>query len=216
MNKRQTIFLTIIIAGVATMAILAVSIFRQAQQLSAQWNNDAASAGITVQDAPVLPPAAVAAPADASLADDSLDEARRLFAENCVACHGNSGQGSAIAPPLNTPSLRQADSEFLQNTITFGRPGTAMPAWGQKAGGPLSAEQIGELVALIRTGGWSERAAKRPAAMKVELRRAPAGSLSLRMRIEAIPSREQSRPTVARARGRNISPARVPPPARPV
>ena len=157
MNTRQTFFLTIIIAGVVAMAVLTASIFRQAQQLASRWNGDAPSAGITAQDAPSLPPGAVAAPTGVS-AGDSLDEARRLFAENCVACHGDSGQGSTVAPPLNTPALRQTDSQFLQNTITFGRPGTAMPAWGQKAGGPLSAEQIGELVALIRTGGWSEPA----------------------------------------------------------
>ncbi|HEU0075395.1 MAG TPA: hypothetical protein VFS30_15425 [Dehalococcoidia bacterium] len=42
----------------------------------------------------------------------------------------------------------------IQNTITCGRVGTAMPAWGVDHGGPLSDEQIRQLTLLIMQGRW--------------------------------------------------------------
>jgi plastocyanin len=44
--------------------------------------------------------------------------------------------------------------ELITNTITCGRVGTAMPAWAQEQGGPLSDEQIRQLMVLITTGRW--------------------------------------------------------------
>ncbi len=155
MNKRQAVFLTIIVVGIVAIVISLVSIFKEAQQLASLWSRDTTSFGIVAGSVPTPSPTR---PASIPPADDSFNGARNLFAENCISCHGDNGQGSAIAPPLNTPSLRKTDSDTLQNTITFGRPGTAMPAWGKKAGGPLSAEQIGELVSLIRAGAWGQPA----------------------------------------------------------
>jgi plastocyanin len=43
---------------------------------------------------------------------------------------------------------------LIQNTITCGRVGTAMPAWGVEHGGPLSDEQIRQLTLLIMQGRW--------------------------------------------------------------
>jgi plastocyanin len=42
----------------------------------------------------------------------------------------------------------------IQNSITCGRVGTAMPAWGVEHGGPLSDEQIRQLTLLIMQGRW--------------------------------------------------------------
>jgi plastocyanin len=42
----------------------------------------------------------------------------------------------------------------MTNTITCGRVGTAMPAWSQSHGGPLSDEQIRQLQVLIMVGRW--------------------------------------------------------------
>jgi plastocyanin len=44
--------------------------------------------------------------------------------------------------------------ELITNTITCGRVGTAMPPWAQEQGGPLSEEQIRQLMVLITTGRW--------------------------------------------------------------
>jgi plastocyanin len=44
--------------------------------------------------------------------------------------------------------------ELITNTIVCGRVGTAMPAWAQEQGGPLSEEQIRQLTVLITTARW--------------------------------------------------------------
>lgn len=44
--------------------------------------------------------------------------------------------------------------EHLTNTIACGRVGTSMPPWAQEHGGPLSAEQIRQLVVLITKNRW--------------------------------------------------------------
>jgi len=44
--------------------------------------------------------------------------------------------------------------KLITNTITCGRVGTAMPTWGQSQGGPLSDEQIRQLMTVITTGSW--------------------------------------------------------------
>ena len=43
---------------------------------------------------------------------------------------------------------------LITNTITCGRVGFAMPPWGQSQGGPISDEQIRQLMVLITTGRW--------------------------------------------------------------
>ena len=44
--------------------------------------------------------------------------------------------------------------DLMRNTISCGRVGTAMPAWAQDQGGPLSDEQIQQLIVLITTARW--------------------------------------------------------------
>jgi plastocyanin len=43
---------------------------------------------------------------------------------------------------------------LIENTVTCGRVGTAMPAWSTEHGGPLSDEQIRQLRVLIMEGRW--------------------------------------------------------------
>jgi plastocyanin len=54
---------------------------------------------------------------------------------------------------LDTAALDEK-VDLITNTITCGRVGTAMPAWAQTQGGPLSDEQIRQLMVLITTGSW--------------------------------------------------------------
>jgi len=106
----------------------------------------------------------------------NIERGARLFVANCRGCHGVSGLGAgegAIAPALNNPAfliipedndfgveptsqgVADGIKAFLRNTITCGRTGTFMPPWSQEFGGPLSDEQINQIVVLLTTpGGW--------------------------------------------------------------
>jgi mono/diheme cytochrome c family protein len=83
-----------------------------------------------------------------------LDQAMTLYAENCSVCHGLAGEGIGAMPALNTDALRTMTAADLSRVIAEGRYNTAMPAWSQANGGPLSDFQISELAALIQFGDW--------------------------------------------------------------
>lgn len=71
-----------------------------------------------------------------------------FFSQNCAACHGADREGiTGLGLPL-LPDRLTEDDEFYRDTITNGRSGTVMPAWGDTG---LSAEEIDALVAFIRT-----------------------------------------------------------------
>jgi len=60
----------------------------------------------------------------------SQAEGAILFEKHCTPCHGSSGEGLK-APALNNQEFLSASSNgYLLATITLGRSGTAMPAWG--------------------------------------------------------------------------------------
>jgi mono/diheme cytochrome c family protein len=88
---------------------------------------------------------------------------------NCAGCHGADGVGGQAtpftltdadgafvatvtwrAPALDTVLLR-FDKEELRQILVYGRPGTPMPAWGAEGGGPLTTQQIDELIAYIES-----------------------------------------------------------------
>ncbi len=71
-----------------------------------------------------------------------------FFQQNCAVCHGQSREGG-VGLPLTPDALTQPD-QFYIDTITNGRAGTAMPPWGQSAGGPLSPEEIQNMVAFLK------------------------------------------------------------------
>jgi len=76
-----------------------------------------------------------------------------LYAGMCAGCHGVDGEGEH-GPALNNPEfLEAATNGFLQATIAMGRQGTAMRSWAKGAQGyeELSAEQINDIVAYVRT-----------------------------------------------------------------
>ncbi|MGI9642032.1 MAG: c-type cytochrome, partial [Acidimicrobiia bacterium] len=89
-----------------------------------------------------------------------------LYEEQCVACHGAAGVGGAApytvldengrfissvnwtAPALNTVMYRFSEDEVL-HILNFGRPQSPMPAWGTPGGGPLTSQQVEELIAYL-------------------------------------------------------------------
>jgi mono/diheme cytochrome c family protein len=54
------------------------------------------------------------------------------------------------APALDTVLLRYSEEE-VREILVYGRPGTPMPAWGAEGGGPLTTQQIDELIAYLRS-----------------------------------------------------------------
>ncbi|MGI9647968.1 MAG: c-type cytochrome [Acidimicrobiia bacterium] len=80
----------------------------------------------------------------------------------CITCHGAEGVGGGAdfidprtgasvtwaAPPLNDILYRYDRSE-VRFWLTWGRPGTPMPAWGVLAGGPLNSQQLDFVIAYL-------------------------------------------------------------------
>ena len=55
-------------------------------------------------------------------------ELRYLLTQDCGSCHGLTLQGG-LGPALTPDALVGKPTEYLQATIYYGRPGTAMPPW---------------------------------------------------------------------------------------
>jgi cytochrome c oxidase cbb3-type subunit 3 len=107
---------------------------------------------ITSCDAPGRP-AAERAPVRPS----EVSDFRLLYSENCSGCHGANGQGG-LTVGIGTPLyLAISDDATVHHVIEEGRPGTAMPAFAQKAGGLLTDAQVDILVSGIRN--WAKPAA---------------------------------------------------------
>jgi len=101
--------------------------------------------------------------------DTFIGRGEGLFASSqagglgCADCHGAGGGGgvathilldsdgefvaqvSWAAPALNTMLLRHDRSE-VEFVLNYGRPGTPMAAWGAPGGGPLTTQQIDNLI----------------------------------------------------------------------
>jgi mono/diheme cytochrome c family protein len=69
-----------------------------------------------------------------------------LYGRHCAGCHGRDGRLGA-ARPLNDPVyLAVAPPDRLRRIVAEGVRGTAMPAFAEGGGGPLTDAQIGALV----------------------------------------------------------------------
>jgi rhodanese-related sulfurtransferase/mono/diheme cytochrome c family protein len=80
----------------------------------------------------------------------------RLYRKYCALCHGDHGQGYRAdnAPSLVNPTfLSSASDSFLRSAITRGRVGTAMAGYGRVIGGPMTDDEIREVIAFLRAGG---------------------------------------------------------------
>ncbi len=96
-------------------------------------------------------------PARQSAAAESLHgamvaEGTDLYAQNCVACHGASGEGVTAYPPLSVVAGMEAQA--LYNTIERGRYNTAMAAFGVEEGGILTGMQLESLVVMLQAETW--------------------------------------------------------------
>ena len=71
-----------------------------------------------------------------------------VYEKNCQGCHGKTGSGVGGATPSLTDKARMATKTdaALFETVTHGRPGTGMPAWGKI----LSERDRWDVIAYIR------------------------------------------------------------------
>jgi hypothetical protein len=105
--------------------------------------------------------------------DSQLRYAAGLFTTYCSQCHGLLGQGLG-GPQLNNdlqyqgkqnanPGLLQLSSTDINRVITAGVPDPtnlklySMPQWGQDYGGPLNADDVNALTALVISGSAALR-----------------------------------------------------------
>lgn len=70
-----------------------------------------------------------------------------FFKKECAGCHGARGTGGPNVSIGNASLLGDASNGFLRYAITEGRPGTAMPAFGEK----LKKEGVDDVVAFLRS-----------------------------------------------------------------
>jgi mono/diheme cytochrome c family protein len=79
--------------------------------------------------------------------EESIALGGQLFSQNCSRCHGPEGQGTQRAPALNVKGFLTDTSDIaIQQIVTNGVPGTAMPAWGDR----MTESDIQAIVGFIR------------------------------------------------------------------
>lgn len=79
--------------------------------------------------------------------EESIALGGDLFAANCSRCHGPEGQGTPRAPALNVKLFLTDTSDLaIQQIVTNGVPGTAMPVWGDR----MTESEIQAIVGFIR------------------------------------------------------------------
>src|SRR5664279_1149342 len=72
-----------------------------------------------------------------------------LYGRMCAVCHGANGEGYKAdqAPRLAQPDFQASvTDEYLREAIKNGRMGTTMSAWSKSRGGPLSDQDVEELI----------------------------------------------------------------------
>ncbi len=86
----------------------------------------------------------------------NIEHGRKFYMNNCFTCHGVNGDGNGPRAHFNTPrprnftseaSRRMLNRERIFNSITNGKVGTVMPAWGKV----LDEQQIANIAEFVFT-----------------------------------------------------------------
>jgi len=93
-------------------------------------------------------------PGSEPLAPNQIMDFAALYADNCAACHGDSGRGGAAIALADPVYLGIVDDVSIRKAVAAGVPGTAMPAFAGSAGGLLTDRQIDVITRGIRSR-WS-------------------------------------------------------------
>lgn len=85
-----------------------------------------------------------------SFTQERVVRGEQIYTAQCVACHGSNGEGGT-GPALNSRQLLKStqDSVFF-SIIRSGVPNTQMPAWSVDYGGPLTDEDVRDVVEFMR------------------------------------------------------------------
>jgi len=92
----------------------------------------------------------------------------KSYEEACSGCHGPNGVGGVAAftlansegqfvaqvqwkAPALTSVLSRFDESEVEHILNYGRPGSPMPAWGLPGGGPLTEQQVHQLIVYLRS-----------------------------------------------------------------
>ena len=109
-----------------------------------------------------------------------------IFLNNCSPCHGNQGQGVDAPALRNNQYVGTTNPQDIAAVVANGLPNSEMPAWLQNNGGPLNSNEIGDVVAYIKTlQGVSPVATEAPQPEEPTATPPPAGS----------PTEEPARPS---------------------
>jgi len=65
---------------------------------------------------------------EGKLSNARQNELTHIVKQDCGSCHGMTLKGG-LGPALLVENLQDKPILFIQNTILYGRPGTAMPPW---------------------------------------------------------------------------------------
>jgi mono/diheme cytochrome c family protein len=136
---------------------------------------------------------------------------------NCASCHGPEGVGGVAstsllkengqfeatvswqAPALNTV-LYRFDEKEVKDILNYGRPSTPMPAWGAPGGGPLTDQQLDNVIAYLHSIQLPPDEAK--AKLEEELKKACAPDASGQCTVD-----DPSSPATAKVRYKNLGEA---------
>jgi len=75
-----------------------------------------------------------------------------LFGQNCSSCHGENATGGSTAPTLNSKEfLGDTTDQQMALLIAGGVSGTSMSPWSIDFGGPLTDEQVHQVITYLRS-----------------------------------------------------------------
>ena len=101
-------------------------------------------------------------PKKEELAASDVTDFKTLYSQNCSGCHGVDGRKGPGRILNDAVYLAVVPRDALKNVIVNGRAGTAMPAWADTEGGPLTAQQVDALVNGIES--WKKPVSVPPGA----------------------------------------------------
>ncbi|AKV04039.1 Cytochrome c oxidase subunit CcoP [Labilithrix luteola] len=118
----------------------------------------AVAALVACKPASTSPSSGDAAAGDAASDASALNtlDGAALYGSLCAICHGADATGYKAdnAPSLVNPTfLESVTDDQLRRSITDGRPGTSMAAYGAIRGGPLKPDAVNKVVGWIRSHG---------------------------------------------------------------
>ena len=108
-------------------------------------------AGVSVAQAPVPTSPAASRPAQ-GLTEDAARQASANYQRYCALCHGRDREGHVNdhAPSLRSTSLLESEFPVLGEAIGYGRQGTPMGGYLDEVGGPMTRQEIIDMLRWLR------------------------------------------------------------------